>query len=52
MLLKLLLDVLNVSSKLAWRINSLHGHDLELSSIPVGSDFLVKGSLKLELLVS
>jgi len=52
MLFKLLLDVENVATERARGINTLPGLDLELSLLPMGDNFTLKGVLELELFVS
>jgi hypothetical protein len=51
MFLKLILNVKNVASKGAGRVNTLPGLDLELSFLPIGDNFFLKGFLELELFI-
>lgn len=51
-LFKLLLNILDVTTERARSINTLPGHDHELSNLPMGSDVLIEFFLELQLLIS
>ena len=50
-LFKLLLNLLDVTTECAWSINTLPGHDHELSDLPMSSNVLVEFFLEFQLLV-
>ena len=52
MLFKFFLDILNVSTKNTWGIDSFPHFDFELSIFPEKNDIIVKGFLKLEFFIS